>query len=165
MTRRRFMQILLSAACVLIIIGATLAIWVMSTDAERNVIDVRLKNGETKTLRFEDLALIPGGSSEYVVVLNRGASKNYDLTLRIKSIGKDNQLKHFARVRIEADGAEICDELLDTLIKSRSVSFPVDLTKNRSMELRIVCYLPLEVGNEAQNATADFEILLSASNE
>lgn len=165
MTKRRFMQILLTAACLLILVGAVLGVWVTSTDGERNVIDVRLRRGETETLRFEELSLIPGGSSEYVVALSRGGANSYRLNIAFKEIGSNNKLGSFARMRVEVNGEEICDQLLGTLIKSEGLSLPVDFAKSSEVELRFVCYLPLEIGNEAQNATADFEILLSASNE
>ena len=40
-----------------------------------------------------------------------------------------------------------------------------DFRENKNTELKVIYYLPLDVGNEAKNAEAIFELQLTASNE
>ena len=49
--------------------------------------------------------------------------------------------------------------------EKEKIVLPVDFDEGENTELKIVYYLPLDVGNEAKNAEAVFELLLTASNE
>ena len=78
---------------------------------------------------------------------------------------KEKTLKNFARVKIISNGETVHDELLASAFDSEDLKLTVNFAKKRNTELSIVYYLPIEVGNEAKNAEADFEIHLTASNE
>ena len=64
-----------------------------------------------------------------------------------------------------ANGNVVCDELLADAIEDDNIVFPVDFEANDKNEIKIVYYLPLDVGNEAKKAEAQFELILTASNE
>ena len=90
--------------------------------------------------------------------------KQYDLSLDFIET-EEKTLKHFARVQIVANGDVVCDELLATVFEDEDIILPIDFTEdNKSIELKIVYYLPIEIGNEAKNAEAVFELLLTANN-
>ena len=78
---------------------------------------------------------------------------------------EEKTLKKYARVKIVADGEVISDELLADAFEKEKIVLPVDFDDKKNTELKIVYYLPLDVGNEAKNAEAVFELLLTASNE
>jgi hypothetical protein len=149
---------------VLIIVGVALLGWIMATEDERNVIEVYLEHGKTESLKFENLSLIPGGECEYKISLDSKYSKSYDITLGFREI-EESALKDFAYVKIIANGETVCDELLATVLEGDNIVLPVDFTENKNTDLTIVYYLPIEVGNEAKNAEAIFELLLTAINE
>ena len=78
---------------------------------------------------------------------------------------EEKTLKNFARVKILVKGEAVYDELLANALKDENISFSVDFGEDKNTELTVVYYLPIEVGNEAKNAEAIFELLITASNE
>ena len=64
-----------------------------------------------------------------------------------------------------ADDEAVCDELLADVIANDDLVLPVDFKENKNTKLKVVYYLPLEVGNDAKNAEALFELRLTATNE
>ena len=164
MSRNWLLRILMVVGSVLILAGAALAGWEMATADERSVITVHLWQGKTETLQFENLSLVPGQSCEYEVELAGKGAAQYDLLLDFVE-SEDSSLKHYARVKIIADQSAIYDELLTTALESEALHLPVDFAENRNTQLKIVYYLPLEVGNEAQKAETNFALRITASNE
>ena len=77
---------------------------------------------------------------------------------------EEGTLKHYARVKILANDEVLHDELLATAFENDNIVIPIDFRKDKNTELKIVYYLPLEVGNEAKNTEAVFELQLTASN-
>lgn len=164
MTRSRIMQILLIMGSVLVIIGVNLVGWVTSTRDERNVIDVQLAEGETEKIEFENLGLIPGEECEYVLSLKKGEKNSYDLNLKFTEL-EEKTLKQFARVKIIFKDEILHDELLADVFEGDDIVVHVDFEKEKKTELKIVYYLPIDVGNEAKNAEAIFELLLTSKNK
>ncbi len=164
MPKNKLMRVILVAGSVLIIIGASLMGWMLSTEDKRNIIEVKLEDGKTEALEFKNLTLVPGEECEYVVKLKKSGVSKYDLSLDFVEI-EEKTLKNYARVKIIANGEVICDELLATAFEGEKIVLPVDFNKGKNTELRIVYYLPVDTGNEAKNAEAIFELLLTASSE
>ena len=164
MRRTVLMRIILIVGSILIIGGVSVMGWLLSKDSDGNMIDINLKQGETEVIEFESLCLVPGEFCEYMVTLKNGDATKYDLKLNFKETA-EGTLKNFARVRMELAGEVICDELLATVFEGATIAAPVDFITNKNAELKIVYYLPLNVGNEAKNAEAIFDLMLSVSNE
>ena len=165
-----FMRIVLIAASVLIIIGVVLVCGIMLTDDDRNNITVNMKDiatGESKTIEFEKLGLVPGGQCEYTVKLKGENSKKYDLKLDFVDMDETGEmtLKNYARVRILSGEEIICDELLADAFKNDVIVLPVDFNQGKNTDIVIVHYLPIDVGNETKKAEAVFDLVLTASNE
>ena len=164
MARSNYVQFVLITLSVLIIVGALLLCFLMSADDDRNVIEVRLEDGKTESVKFEGLGLVPGEKCEYTISLQSNKTKTYELKLDFVE-DEEKTLKNFARVNISANGETVCDELLSDVFENDDIVLFVDFNKNKNTELKIVYYMPLEVGNEAKNAEAVFELQLAASNE
>ena len=165
MPKSKLMRIILIAGSVLIIVGVSLMGWMLATEDERGVIEVKLEDGKTESLAFEDLTLVPGEECEYVVKLEKAGASQYDLELDFVDTDKEKTLKNYARVKIVVGDEVICDELLADIFENEKIVLPVDFDEGKNTELKIVYYLPLDVGNEAKKAEAVFELLLKASNE
>ncbi len=165
MPKSKLMRIILVVGSVLILIGVTLMAWMIATKDERGVFDVDLGDGKTEMLVFEDLALVPGESCEYIVRLKESSVSQYDLELDFVDRDQEKTLKYYARVKIVIDGEIIYDELLKDAFEDDKIVLPVDIEENKNTELKIVCYLPIEVGNEAKNTEVAFALLMKASNE
>lgn len=165
MTRSIFLRIVLIVSSALTIIGVLLMNWVLETSDDRDVIKIYLNNDEVvEVVKFESLALIPGDSCEYVVVLSSENSKIYDLNLSFVEI-EDKPLKNFAYVKIISGEEVLCDELLATTFEGEGIDLLVDFNEGKNTIIKIVYYLPIDVGNEAKNAEAKFELRLTAKNE
>ncbi len=164
MGRSRIMQIALIIGCVLIFVGVGLIGWITSTQDERNVINVQLQEGTTEKVEFENLGLIPGEECEYVLSLKKGEKNSYDLKLDFVEL-EEKTLKQFARVKIIFNEEVLHDELLADVFDGDGLTVHVDFDGGKKTELKIVYYLPIEVGNEAKNAEAIFELLLTTNNE
>ena len=168
MSKSTILRIVLIAGSVLIIVGVALMTWMLATEEERNVIQINISDmsddGATKTIEFESLGLVPGEECEYTLKLKSDNSKKYDLYLDFVEV-EEKTLKEFARVRIVSNGEIVCDELLADAFLMEPLVLPVDFTENRNTEMRIVYYLPIEIGNEAKNAEAVFDLILTATNE
>ena len=164
MFKRRMTQVVLIAVSVLLLGGAALLYWAMDTQDDRNVVRVQLDAGETETIQFERLCLIPGETCEYTVSLSGSHAKQYTLNFDFVET-EVGTLKNYARVKIVANGTVVCDELLATAFERTDLALEVDFDAEKNPELSIVYYLPIEIGNEAKNAEALFELLLTASNK
>lgn len=164
MLRSKLMRILLIAGSALIIVGVSLMVWMMATEDERSAIEVQLSDGLTKEIEFEGLALVPGGEYEYEVILKNENSDTYELTLDFVET-EESALKNFARVKILSNGNEVHDDLLVNVFEGEDIVLPVDFTRGENTALKIVYYMPLDVGNEAKNTEAVFKLVLTASNE
>ena len=166
MPRSRFMRILLVAGSVLIVVGVVLMTWMLTTEDERSVIEVQLFDGRSSTeeIKFEGLALVPGEECEYEIVLKSESDDSYNVGFDFVETA-ESPLKNFARVKILLNDTVVRDELLDTAFTGEDLVLPVEFAQEKIITLKVVYYLPLEVGNEAKNAGAQFKLVLTASNE
>ena len=167
MTKGLFMQIMLIVISVLVIVGIVLMAVVLLTDESRNEIKVLLKDGKTEIVEFEDLALVPAGSCEYIIKLKGDNAKKYDLTLDfIKTTETEEKtLIDFAYVRIIAGDKIVYDDSISEAIKKDDLVLPVDFDQDLNTELSVEYYMPINVGNEAANVEAAFALQITASNE
>lgn len=164
MNKSKFMRIALIVLSAMILIGVALTIYMLATADERNIIRIDIGSGETQAVEFNNLCLIPGEECEYTVLLSSKVTDKYDVELAFREKAV-NTLNNYAYIRIETNGEVICDRLLATLFESDNIVLPIDLSEKKNDTIKIVYYMPAEVGNEAQNAEAAFELLITASNE
>ena len=164
MNHKRIIQIAVFVIGVLLIGGAILLGWLVATEDERNVMKVDLESEVAKPIRFESLHLIPGESCEYTVTLSGERTKDYDVHLDFIET-EDKKLKEYARVKVVANGEVVCDELLARAFERDDIGLSVNFEKEKNIELTVTFYLPLEIGNEAKNAEAKFDLLITAGNE
>lgn len=162
MKRNKFMRGILVAGSALILIGVALMLWMLLTAEERTVLHVDLD--AAPPLKFEELCLIPGEEVAYTLELNANKADAYDVTFDFVET-EERTLKNYARVRIEAGEEVLYDELMATAFEDTNIKIPVDFDEEKNTELTIVYYLPIDVGNEAENAQAVFELLITASNK
>ena len=162
MLKNQIRRIVMVVGSLLILLGVALMLWMLSTEDERNVIKLDL--GVTESIEFKDLDLIPGEKCEYTVKLENSGVDKYGLRLKFVET-EEKTLKYYARVKILSGGETVCDELLADIFTDKEIVLPVDFKQNKNTELTIVYYLPLDVGNEAKNAEAKFELQLTATSE
>lgn len=164
MHRNNLMRVILAAASALILIGVSVMGWALANKIDKNVIEVKPEEGKTRVVEFESLALLPGEECEYTLILEKADLERYQLKFDFVET-EEKTLKRFACVKILANGEVLFDDLLATAFEREDILLPVDFGENRNTELKIVYYLPLDVGNEAKNAEAIFDLQLTVSDE
>ena len=165
MLNNKIRRALLVMSSLLVLIGILMTGWIHIKKKDKDVIKVQLSNGKTEVVSFDALSLLPGGSCEYTIKLKNDGFPEYDVTLDFVDVDEEKTLKNYAYVKIIANGTVVCDELLAKVFERDNIVLHVNDDKGINTELTVVYYLPLEVGNEAKNAEAVFEVLLTASNE
>ena len=161
----KIMRVLLVFTSLLILVGVLLAEWIHYNRRDDDIIKVELSDGKTEVIDFESLSLLPGDSCEYTVKLKYNNFSEHDVILDFVDSDPQKTLKDYAYVKITAGKKVIYEDLLANAFENDNIVLHVDFTKGTNTELKIEYYLPLEVGNEAQNAEALFKLCLTASNE
>lgn len=164
MKKIKWMRIVLIVMSAFLLISAALVGWISRKYGEENVIEVSIREDTVQTVEFENLCLLPGEQCSYTLSMSSEKAEKYDLKLQFVET-EEKTLKHFAYVRIESDGQILCDQLLAEAFESDAMVLPMDFSQNRNTELTVTYYMPSEVGNEAENAEAIFDLRIVASNE
>ena len=152
------------AVCVLILTGSCImGYFVMNPDRGSDTIEVDL--GKGGNVDFEDLAMLPGESTEYKIKLKGEIEAECNVTLEFKEKGDNNTLKDFVYVRVEYEGKVLCDKLLADVLDGKRIKFVGDFRDGRRDNIKITYYMPIEVENEAENAEANFSVHISVVNE
>lgn len=161
--KKKIINIALIAMSVLILVGAVLTICFSTSD--KHVIDVTVEADKTKSAHFEELCLRPGESCEYTLSLSGKYTKEYRITLCFEDQNPELTLKDHAYVRMEMGDEVLCDARLSEVLERDSIELDIDFTDGEKHEIKIVYYMTEDVGNEAQNAEADFKLLVTATDK
>lgn len=163
MTKTKFMRVGILVICTMIVIGMGISIYLL-LNRKKNVIKVNLDSEQAQNIEFKNLCLLPGEKCEYTVIVRRKLSKNCDVTLDFSEI-EEQTLKNYVYAKIEVDDKTICDQLLSSLFEDENIVISVDFTKNKKTKIKICYYMLENVGNEAQNAEATFNLHIMATNK
>lgn len=124
-------------------------------------INVEIENGESEVVEFEKFGLVPGESTEYTLYLSTNDGPTKHVTLEF-SEQEDSPLKEFVRVKVLVNDEETCDELLADLLDGQKITCAGDLSSAEEFKITIIYYMPTEVGNEAANTEAWFNLYITA---
>ena len=163
MDRVKTIRIIMVVLSSMLLIGVAMTIWMLLTREDREGVRVDLDE-PIAPIGFEHLCLIPGESCTYTLHLRGDGVSKYDVCLQFVET-EEKTLKHFTYIRIESNGVVLCDELMEKVFEGDGIELQVDLRRTKQQDVTITYYMPLEVGNEAQNAEAFFDLLITASNE
>lgn len=152
-------NIILAVISVLILlgVGATTYILVHS----QRVIDISVAEDSEQTICMEDISLVPGSSIEYFLRFSSEITADYEISLRFAETNSLQTLKDYAFVRLEYGKEVLCDEKLSTLFDWDPITLHMNLSKHGHKSIRMTCYLPETVGNDAQGAEAEFELIVT----
>jgi hypothetical protein len=162
MIRRIVMRSIIIAIAVLILIGVILSIWMLRAENQSKAFEVGLDTA-ISPIEFGAMKLVPGDSTEYDLAFKGRRTKVYDVKLDFIDADEDGTLKNFIRVKILSGEREIYDGLMAELIDTELDAIRINFRKNENTSLKIVYYMPLEVGNEAKLATADFKLQITST--
>ena len=165
MGKKRLVMAFMIVVGSLLLVGAALLGYFMVVLHEDTNIEIDLDDGGKESIHFENLELVPGGSTEYTVTLKSELDGKYKISLEFKDENTDMKLKKYVYVRAEYEGKTVCDELLADVLDGDAVTFDFEMNANEDSELKITYYMPETVGNEAENAEAKFELIINYTNE
>lgn len=142
------------------IVGVVILGVVLDNNRKANLISVDVESDEPQLVKFERMGLVPGESCEYTIRFK--GEEDLNLILDFVESEEEQSLKYFAFVKIIADDTVIIDELLADAFEHEEIELSVNFNEKRNTEISIIYYLPIEVGNEAKNAEADFDLVIRA---
>ena len=153
--------IVMVVSSVLILIGVAIMAYFLCVSDSEGDWELNITANGKKMVEFDDLFLIPGEQREYTISLRSDLDGQYTLAFDPVEEG-DKTLKHYARVKMEADGEIICDKLLSEFFEGEPILLQCYLTDDEAYDVKFTYYMPIEIGNEAENASADFDIIITA---
>ncbi len=156
-------------ACLLVIIGAAGFTGYLMWYAENrdDAIQVGL-DGDGEVVEFRDLEMHPGDSAEFDLAITHEVEGECQLTLDfIDSAPAEvtNNLKEYIKVIIIFNGEKIYEEDLTKAIDAELAPIDCVLDEKEPVEMKIIYLMPIEVGNEAENAEAFIDLAIKVSNE
>lgn len=163
MAKKKVTDVVLVIMSVLILLGVALVIYDATRD--RSVIRVNLKPSVTEAVEFDNLYLLPGESCEYKLAFSSEVASPCSVELKLTDRAPAYTLKDYAYVRIEKGDEVLTEQRLADAFAAPALTTTVDMADEGESSIIITFYLPAEVGNEVQNAEADFALLITASNE
>lgn len=154
---RRFMTILIAItlACI-----AFFVISLISTCAnngyEKEIIIVQ--DGETvEDMQIKGLEVHPSESVDYKVLFKAKVTGTYNINMDFTEV-EDGGLKEFIVVTIKNGDTLIYEQSLLETLSGEAISFDCNITANEPYVIDVKYKMPIEVGNEAMNAKASFDI-------
>ncbi len=159
MNKARLFKVALAVLIVITVICVSVTAFVMLDDGR--LIKVDLSEAETQSVKFERFNLVPGESCDYTLRFTGDAEK-YVVTLDFSELGENQTLKNYVYVSLDSDGENLYSGLLSDVLAGEELTVSVDFTDKTSKDVKVTYRIPSETGNEVQNATADFELSITA---
>ena len=169
--RNKVMTIVLVVSSVLILAGSLFAGYLIDYTEERGnttKIDFDEKHN-TETVEFRDMLLHPGETIEHTVSLTNEIEGKCKITIDFNEHKPEvyaNELQNYVYVTIVMDGKELCrDVLLKDLFEKKFEPIECKLDSKKPLDIKISYHMPLDVGNEAAQTDAFFDLVIKSSNE
>ena len=146
----------------MILIGVALMIWMLLADHLGGAIKVRVDVDIPVEAGINDVVIVPGYKNEYHLKVTADKPGEYDLTFSFREQGNtESDLKDNLYILIEHDGKVYCDAKLSELYEGGPV-MRLQLKRLVAQDVKVVYYIPKEVGNEIKGDTADFGLFITA---
>ncbi len=137
-------------------------IWMLLAKHNADNIKVRVEVDIPQQVAIRDTEIVPGYENEYCVKVTADRPGEYDLTFSfIEKGNSDNALKDNLYILIEYDGVVYCHNTLSALYEG-GPTISLDLERRKAQDIKVVYYIPEEVGNEIKGNIADFDLFITA---
>lgn len=146
----------------LLLVGVALLTMVLSTTNNEFVKNITLneKDITRESLEFSANGLKPGDVREYTINLKGKSVGIYTLVFDFVEV-ENGTLKNFVDVAMQY-GQESYTFKLSELLEGKTVSFQCRIGVKDSTVVKVIYSMAVDIGNEAQSATTDFAINLTA---
>lgn len=119
------------------------------------------KEGVTQEeLEFSAGGMVPGESKEYNIQLNAKSAGTYFVTLSFE--GEEGGLSEVLDIAVKCGDYQASYKLSE-LLNGTTFDFACDVSNKANVT--VIYTIPVETENEAQGATADFKVLLTAERQ
>lgn len=165
MKRKFFNFVLIFSLCV----SAASGVWLLvdsNTAHDEFAQQIVIETDEQQTVKnfeFESLNLKPGESCKYTIQLVCRAEGEYQIS--VVFCDKGGTLKNFVDVTVLLDGKKLASGEMSEIFGNDNIVTKSNLTAEDASELSIIYEMPPTVGNEAQGATADFDVTVTIGGE
>ena len=148
-------------AVALLLFGVVLMALTLASPNSSFIKDVTLNDdGVEQELEMSANGLIPGDSREYTLNLKGQSTGDYSLNFAFVVLN-DGALKDFVKVTLQCGDKSDTYNLSD-LLGGQVATLKIKTIAKQTTVVKVIYSIPSEVGNEAQNATVDFTVNLSA---
>ncbi len=119
-------------------------------------------NEQTQTEMEVNLSgICPSMTVSYKINLKANKGDSFDITMDFEKTDTDS-LAPFVDVEIRLKDESLDSAKLSEYLEGRQITFPAKFDSDAEIDIEIVYSMGLDVGDEAQNTTADFNIVLFA---
>ncbi len=120
--------------------------------------------GETQTeqIKVSLSGITPGASAAYTVHLKASKGDSFALCVDCTKTGADS-MAPFIDVQVLVDGQHVGQLPLSSLLGEEQLEFRIKFDNTTDVEVKIVYSMSLQVGDEAQNTAADFDLMLTTT--
>ena len=156
-------RVLIFIMALMIFFGAILTIIMLfqSCGANQNIYVKIAKTDVTKLQQIRLEGMYPGSKHEYTLNITAELPGTYKLGFDYEEI-RDEGLKKYIYVEMIYEGVMLYQGNLSDLLGEKQISLETELNERNPIQIRIVYKMPKEVGNEAQGASMDFDIIISS---
>lgn len=156
-------------ACLLVILASAgfNAYLLWHVENRDDAIQVGL-DSDGEIIEFRDLEMHPGDSVEFDLAITHEVEGECQLSLDFidsAPVEVTNNLKNYIKVIIIFNGDKIFEDDLVKVIDTELAPITCVLDEKKPVEMKIIYLMPIEVGNEAENAEAFIDLAIKVSNE
>ncbi len=154
--------ILILSLVVVTMVGIAIGIWsFVSQDKYINEKTIVLNEQPQTEMEVDLSGICPGMSISYEIHLQANENDNFGITMDFEKTDSDS-LARFVDVEVKLNGEKIDSAKLSDYLSGRQITFPLKFDDTSEIDIEVIYSMGLDVGDEAQNTTADFNIILSA---
>ncbi len=155
-------------SCILILsvvvtmIGIIIGVWIyVSQDKFADEKTIVLNEQPQTEMEVSLSGLVPGVSVSYEIHLKANEGGSFGITMDFEKTDSDS-LAPFVDVEVRLSGEKIDGAKLSEYLGGKQIIFPAKFDDTSEIDIEIVYSMSIDVGDDAQNTTADFNIVLSA---
>ena len=165
--RNKFMALAVAICALVILASAGFNAYLLwHVENRDDAIQVGLDSDGEK-VEFRNLVMHPGESAEFDLAITHEVEGKCKLSLDFIDSAPEgvNNLKNYLKVIIIFNGEMIYEEDLAKVIETDLVPIECTLDDKKPVEMKIIYLMPIEIGNEAENAEAFIDLMITVSNE
>lgn len=157
-------NILIISLIVVTIAGIVIGVWnYTSQDAYINEKTITLADDvQSEEMKVNLSGIAPGVKATYTLNLQANSGDSFDAVMDFEKTGADSLAPYIA-VEILVDGESVGNGSLAELLDGKQFNFHIDFDGTTAVEVEIIYSMGLDVGDEAQGTSADFDMILTST--